>query len=540
MVGQVGGHQALHRVCLVQRAQLDEQRDEVGQLDRDPPGQLPQREGLAAPEVAQHQDEPAVVGRDLPEQLFHQVIAYARSRAVQRPEPLRDIQVRRVQGIGGQPGGLLLYVVPQVEQALELDEAAQPHTAPRGLLPQQPGRLRALIDQLRAGLGLIGVNKLQEGGQHLPGRLTHVRGHPPLADELVFLVGDQQMRQVPFRAPDLGPLVPRLTRLGDAVKQQAGRARGAHRLQRPGRGIFCRRGFHVIGTIGGEGPAGRVPPHLQVAGLVVVAAGAPAVESVRGEPEQLMLADSGGGHHQQPGAKLVGLVAARPRAVQQQVEPRCDQLVERLDVAEQRWVTFGRRVARYRVVADYADPQPALPLEAGEPLSEPCGLGLADPAVMIFFPVAARYRRVQPGYHDLQVLDRKQRPRLHALERRAVQAPVELLEQAGEVTPLRPVRRLRLDIVRLAVGEVGTRRRRGDVVAAGHDRDAVRLQTEQRAQPGQKVKRLVAFASASRFSQVAGDHEQVRPGHAGSGQPGDVSPYPGLQVAGGQVPTPAG
>ena len=67
VIGQVRGHQAVHRVRLVQGAQLDEERDQVGQLDRNPAGNLVQRERLAAPEIAQHEHEPAVVGRQLPE-----------------------------------------------------------------------------------------------------------------------------------------------------------------------------------------------------------------------------------------------------------------------------------------------------------------------------------------------------------------------------------------------------------------------------------------------------------------------------------------
>ncbi len=148
------------------------------QLDRDPPGQLAQREGLAAAEVAQDEYETAVVGRDLPEQLFHQVVADPRGGAVQLTEPLRDIEARRVQGVCRQPGGLLRHIVPQVEQALELNEAAQPYAAPPGLLPQHTRRLRALVDQFGAGLGLPGVNKLQKGGQNF--RVSaHPRTRPP-------------------------------------------------------------------------------------------------------------------------------------------------------------------------------------------------------------------------------------------------------------------------------------------------------------------------------------------------------------------------
>ena len=57
-----------------------------------------------------------------------------------------------------------------------------------------------------------------------------MRRDPPLPDEPVLLVRDQQMLQLGVDPPDLGVLVAGLADLGDPVQQQAGRVRGAFRL----------------------------------------------------------------------------------------------------------------------------------------------------------------------------------------------------------------------------------------------------------------------------------------------------------------------
>ena len=65
---------------------------------------------------------------------------------------------------------------------------------------------------------------------------------------------------------------------------------------------------------------------------------APAVQAIRGDPEELVLARSGRGHRNQAGAKLEGLVAARSRTVQQQAEPCPQQPVERVGVTQERFM----------------------------------------------------------------------------------------------------------------------------------------------------------------------------------------------------------
>ena len=460
-------------------------RMQVGQLDRDPAGHLVQRERLAAPEIAQHQHKPAVVGRYLSEQLVRQVVTHPAARQAQLTEPLRNVQARRIQGVGADPGGLVRHVVAQVEQALELNEAAQPHAAPLSLLAEHPRRLRAFVDKLRAGFGLPGVDQLQERGQLLAARLTGVRGDSPLPDEPVLLMRDQQVRQLAIDSPDLGVLVAGFADLGDPVQQQASGARGTFRPG-PRRRALLR--FALIGTVRAEGAARRGPsPRQPLRVLAICVPGAPAVQAVRGDPQELVLARSCGAYRNQAGVKLAGLVAAGPRPVQDQTEPRPEQPVERAGVAQQcRRVRPVGRTGRGRYMPDHADPQPAGLFKGGELVSEPCCLGFADPAVVVLGPVAAGHRRIQRGDRQAQIRHSEQAPGLRALEDGTVEPAVQLLEQAGEVTPLGPVRRLRLYIVGLAGGKVRTAGGLGDVVAAGDDHQMLRLQAKERAQPGEE------------------------------------------------------
>lgn len=134
VVGEVRGDQAVDGVGLVQRAELDVDGDEVRQLGREAPRDLVQREGLAAAEVAEQQQEAAVVLGDRAHQLVDDVGPHRLVEAAgDLPVPLRQEQPRRVAVVGLQPGGLRGHVVAQVEQALELGEAAHPDAAAHGL-----------------------------------------------------------------------------------------------------------------------------------------------------------------------------------------------------------------------------------------------------------------------------------------------------------------------------------------------------------------------------------------------------------------------
>lgn len=96
VVGQVRGDQPVDRVRLVEGAQLDQDRDDVRQLGGDAAGQLAQRERLAAPEVAEQQQEPAVVGGQHPEHLADGVVpdVGVLARAVELAVALPDVQRR--------------------------------------------------------------------------------------------------------------------------------------------------------------------------------------------------------------------------------------------------------------------------------------------------------------------------------------------------------------------------------------------------------------------------------------------------------------
>lgn len=124
------------------------------------------------------------------------------------------------------------------------------------------------------------------------------------------------------------------------------------------------------------------------------------------------------GHARQP-LQLPDLI--RPAApgvapVHEQVEPGAEQPFH------------GGRVAQpgARGMGDGADPQPAL--ERPQPLGEPRRLGLADETVVVLFAVAHRDRGVDPGDDRAQLGQFEQRPRLGAVEGRAVEALVELAE----------------------------------------------------------------------------------------------------------------
>ena len=188
-------------------------------------------------------------------------------------------------------------------------------------------------------------------------------------------------------------------------------------------------------------------------------------------------------------------------------------------------------------MTDYGYPEPAFLLEGSELPGEPVRLLLANPAVLVVGPVAAGQCRVQRGDRHAQVRHLEQRPGLRALEDSAVETLVELMEQAGVVPPLGPVRRLRLHVVGLAAGEVRTAGGPGDVVQAGNDHQVLRLQAEERAEPGEELQGLLALPQAAGFHQVAGDHHEVGPGQAGRRAPGHVGPDPFLQPGGGHPVT---
>src|SRR5262249_27827687 len=164
-----------------------------------------------------------------------------------------------------------------------------------------------------------------------------------------------------------------------------------------------------------RGPSPRQPRR----GRDIPAVAAPAVQAVRGDPEELVLARSGRGHRDQAGAKLEGLAAAGPRAVQQQAEPGPPRPVERVRVTQERLMLSSRQWS----MTDYGYPEPAFLLKRSELPGEPVRLLLANPAVLVLGPVAAGQCRVQRGDRHAQVRNLEQRPGLRALDDGAVQTP---------------------------------------------------------------------------------------------------------------------
>src|SRR5450755_962816 len=131
VIGEVRCDQPVHRVCFVQRAQLYVDGNQMRQPRRDMPGKLPQRKGLTAAEVAEHQDEPAVRSRQLLKQFIDEVVTGRYVRPVHVAKSLRDVQLRWVAGVGAEPDRLPGHIIAQIEQRLELEEAAHSYASPQ-------------------------------------------------------------------------------------------------------------------------------------------------------------------------------------------------------------------------------------------------------------------------------------------------------------------------------------------------------------------------------------------------------------------------
>src|SRR5690349_3190851 len=100
------------------------------------PGQLAQCERLAPAEVAEQQHEPAVRRTDLDEQLFDDIGLDRRGRLERVGEPVWHVGGRWIAMVGGKPVGLPSDEIREVDQALELDEAADRDVPARRVLPQ--------------------------------------------------------------------------------------------------------------------------------------------------------------------------------------------------------------------------------------------------------------------------------------------------------------------------------------------------------------------------------------------------------------------
>ncbi len=559
--GEVRGDQAFERIGPVQRVQFDQQRDQVREFGGDAAGELAQREGLAVPEVAEEQQEAPLVGVEQPQHLVDEPVAVLGVEAFHLPVALRQVHARGVARVGAQPLALCGDVAAQVQQALELGEAADAHAPAAGRVAQLAGGRRAVVDEFGLGLGVGGVHEGHEPVDVLRGRGAEQHGHALLADEAGLGPGDEELRQRPVDVTDLGALVAGAAHLGDPGEQYLGGARQGARLRfglgaagpaGGGHGAGAGAGHTTAGIacvpcgaggLGAEGAVGPVPPDRPAPRLLRPL---PDGHAVPADPQQLVPAGADGADHRHlaGGGGEDGQRTGVGRAVQQQVQPGSGQPGQHVGVA-QRPGTVQRDRARRTGPADTggggpggprrvpydADPQPALALVGPQGLREPGGLLAPDQPVLVVTPMAVRHGRVQPRDHGVQLGHGEEGPRLIAVED-DVEPLVQLLEQPGEVPPLGPVRRPGRHLVGLAGAEVGLAGRLVDVLAARDEGDPVRFEPEQRAQPGEEGEGLLELAPAAGGGQITGDDQQVRGGRPGIRQLDQVPPDRRLQLGG--------
>jgi hypothetical protein len=534
--GEVGGDQPLEGVGPVQGVQLHQQRYEVGEFGRDAAGQLAQREGLAVSEVAEEQQEAALVGVEEAEHVVDQAVAVLGTEAFHLAVPLRQVHARRVAGVGAQPLALGGDVSAQVEQALELGEAAYADASAAGQVAQFAGGRRAVVDEFGLGLGVRRVDEGDDPVDVLGGRGAGVHGDPLLADEARLLPGDEQLRHRSGHRADLGALVPGPADLGDTGEERLGRGLDRARLGfRRSAGI--RRGLVGLG-LGRAGPERAMgPPPFQLPPLRLPGP-LPGREPVAADAQQPVPAGPGGAEQRQlaGGGGQAGTGPGARGAVQEQVQPGRGETGQDVGVAQRPAPVRRTAASAPGRMPQRPDPQPPLLLVRPQRLGEPGRLLGPDQAVLVVEPVAVGHRRVQARDHRVQLGHGEEGPRLVAVED-DVQALVQLLEEPGEVPPLGPVRRPGRHLVGLAGAEVGPAGRLVDVPAAGDEGDPVRFEAEEGAQPGEEGERLVELAGAAGGGQVTGDHQQVGGGGARVGQLDEVAPDRRLQL--GRILTPS-
>ncbi len=190
VAGQMGGDQAFEAVRPVEGIERDQQRGQVRELFGDAPGELAQREGLAVPEVAEEQDEPAVIGLQEFQQLLDQSVVFLAVGAVGVTVALGEVEAGGVLLAAAEPGRLRGNVAPEVEQALELDEAADPDPDAVGGGPaaQPAGRGVARVHQDGLGAGVGRVHLGDEAVEFLLGGAPGVDGYALLLDDAVLLL----------------------------------------------------------------------------------------------------------------------------------------------------------------------------------------------------------------------------------------------------------------------------------------------------------------------------------------------------------------
>ncbi len=161
-----------------------------------------------------------------------------------------------------------------------------------------------------------------------------------------------------------------------------------------------------------------------------------------------------------------------------------------------------------RVVVHGADPQPAVPLVAAQPVGDGTELVFPEPAVVLL--VRLGHGGVQSGHDDFAVGDLDQRPFRADSEANHGIGAVEPPEQGVEEVPLRPVRWEGSLVGRFALQKVGVAKLAVDVVVAGYDRELVPVEFQALRQRDEEVVRLVELALRAALGQVAGDHDEIR------------------------------
>ncbi len=449
VAGQVGGDQPFEAVRPVECVERDQQRCQVRELFGDTAGELAQGEGLAVSEVAEEQDEPSVIGLQEFQQLLDETVVLLAVGAVGVAVALGQVEAGGVLFAAAQPGGLGGHVAAEVEQALELDEAAHtdPHAVAGGPAPQPAGRGVARVHQDGLGAGVGRVHLGDEAVEFLFGGGTGVDGDALLPDDavLLFLPGGHDLRHVArFAARDVAQPYALPAHPADLLHPLGERC-GRLLQGRPALGALDGDDGRQFGD--GEDPPG-LPP---CSGETFARGGDPVVpagDAVRGDLEQLEPGGGGGAEQVQPrgGQPGEGVGVLQPAGTADRVA---------------RAAAVGERVAQG------ADAQPALLLVPAHGLGEPGGLVASDESVLFLGAVAVGHGGVESGDDRAQFGHGEEGPGLIAVED-GVQALIEAAEEPGVVAPLGPVRRLRRHFVGLAGVEVRQGRGLVHVLRARH------------------------------------------------------------------------
>ncbi len=273
------------------------------------PGKLAEQEGLTPSEVAEHHDEPGAVFAQPGDDALQQVIVSGGVRGVvEQPVALGQVQLRRVDRIGGKPLGLARHQWLQVDEALVVDPAAQPHPATPGhrhhLLGGRPTGVHQLRPHRGISRGEVRVHVVHEVPEDLVSDVTVDHPDRPLLGTPARQgLGHSQ---VSLARGHRGAGIPGSGRLQDPVEEGAFRS-GSPPPRRGAVGVLV---LIYVRLVTGEGPVDvlqRVglparavdadPGVIDPAALTGRVPATPAGHSGAPDGEQLIL----GGHLLRPG-----------------------------------------------------------------------------------------------------------------------------------------------------------------------------------------------------------------------------------------------